>query len=279
MTLHACLPASGTVGQRRSSGVPSRPGQLLAALPLVLVLMAPLAAQAQQDVPSGSSGGAALGDTLRTIEVTGLGEASAKPDRATATFTVLRTGETARAALDAANKAMSAVAAGMREAGAADRDLQTSGFSIAPQYRYQQNQNDGTQEPPTIVGYEVRNTLTVNIRDIAKVGEVLDRAVTLGVNQGGDISFDIADPKATLEAARRAAIADARATADLYAGAAGVTLGAVRSIGESSDLTPLPVPMPRSMKLMAADSGGNVPVEAGETSFRARVRMVFDIGS
>ena len=250
---------------------------LACALPVLLVLTigAPAEALAQQSGPVAGATAPVL--PLRTIEVVGTGEARAKPDQAIASFTVLRGAETARAALDANNKAMSDVTAGMREAGAEDRDLQTSGFSVSPQYRYDQNTNDGTQKPPEIVGYEVRNTLTVTIRDVSKVGEILDKAVTLGVNQGGDISFGLSDPKKSRDEARRDAVADARSTAALYAEAAGVRLGSVREISAGGGANLPPVPMLRSVKMMAEAAAPSVPVEAGENVTSASVRMVFEI--
>ncbi|MEF2552480.1 SIMPL domain-containing protein [Aurantimonas sp. A2-1-M11] len=242
--------------------------------PLIATLFlvaAPAAALAQAPSPQAASRTA----PERTIVVTGTGEARAAPDIAMTNFTVLRSAETAREALDAANAAMREVTAGIRALDIADRDLQTSGFSIAPQYRYDNN-GDGTQKPPELVAYEVRNSLTVRVRDIARLGEILDRAVTLGVNQGGEISFDVADPQDTRNAARREAVADAMATATILAEAAGVTLGAVREISESAGEMP-PQPMARSMKMMAAEAAPSVPVEAGENSFSASVRMVFAI--
>ncbi|NDV85415.1 DUF541 domain-containing protein [Aurantimonas aggregata] len=235
------------------------------ALALVFMLTAPLPALAQE---TGSP-------TPPTITVTGTGEASARPDQALATFTVLRTAETARAALDQANEAMREVSGGMRELGAEDRDLQTSGFSINPQYRY--DNTEGSQQPPTIVGYEVRNTLTVRVRDLARLGEILDQAVTLGVNQGGEIRFDLAEPGPVEDAALKDAVADATATARLIAEAAGVTLGTVRQIHENVGMAPPPMPF-ATMKMRANGAAESVPVEAGENSFNASVSMVFAIG-
>ena len=264
---------NGHIMERRPRG-----GVIASTLPVLMALAIgiPVSAAYAQEFTSGVPGSSAYAQ-IRTIVVTGAGEARAKPDQATSSFTVLRSAETARAALDAANASMASVTAGMRAAGAEDRDLQTSGFSVSPQYRYAQNRDDGTQEPPKIVGYEVRNTLTVTIRDIAKVGDILDKAVSLGVNQGGDISFGLSDPKTTRDAARRDAILDARATAALYAEAAGVTLGAVREISAGGGITPPPVPIARSMKMMAAEAAPSVPVEVGENTYSASVRMVFDI--
>ena len=213
----------------------------------------------------------------RQITVTGVGEASAKPDIAVTELTVLRNAETARAALDDANKAMGEVVDAMKALKIESRDLQTSGFSINPQYRYDQKP-DGTQAPPVLVGYEVRNTLSVRIRDIAAVGTLLDKAVSLGVNQGGDITFTLSDPAPVRTAARQDAVKDATATAKTLAEAAGVTLGPVVSINAGeNEAPPMPMPMAR-MALAAAPMDKSVPVEAGENTVRASVRMVFEIG-
>ena len=219
----------------------------------LILVVSPAAALAQTGAPQPAAEAAA-----RTLVVTGTGEARATPDVAMTSFTAMRE-----------------VTSGMRALGVADRDLQTSGFSINPQYRYD-NQNDGTQKPPEIVAYEVRNSLTVRVRDIGKLGEILDRAVTLGVNQGGEISFDVAEPQAARNAARQEAVSDAMATAKVLAEAAGVTLGPVREISESGSQMP-PQPMGRSMKMMAAEAAPSVPVETGENNFNASVRMVFSI--
>src|SRR5690606_35124359 len=135
---------------------------------------------------------------------------------------------TARAALDAANEATAAVLAALKEEGIAERDLQTSGFSVQPDYAYPQP--SGPAEAPRISGYRVTNSVTARVRDLDSVGGVIDRAVTLGVNQGGDIVFGNADPKQPLAEARRQAVADARSRAEVLAEAAGVGLGNVLEI-------------------------------------------------
>lgn len=211
----------------------------------------------------------------RRIAVTGIGEAGARPDIAVTALTVLRTGETARAALDEANRAMADVVSAMKELKVENRDLQTTGFSINPQYRYE-NRPDGTQPPPVLTGYEVRNTLSVRIRDIAAVGAILDRAVSLGVNQGGDIAFTLSDPATPRTAARRAAVEDATATAVTLAEAAGVRLGRVISISAGDDAPP-PPPMMAREAMSAPEAAMRVPVEAGENTLRATVRMIFEI--
>lgn len=215
--------------------------------------------------------------TPREIVVDGTGEARAAPDLATATFAVVRNAKTAREALDQANTAMREVIDGMRALGVESRDLQTSGFGIQPQYRYD-NDNDGEQRPPELVGYEVRNGLTVRIRDVGKAGEVLDRAVSLGVNSGGDISFGMDDPAKLRTQARQDAVRDATANASALAEAAGVKLGpVVRMVASESGAFPPPPPMPMGRMKMAAEAAPAAPVEAGETAVQANVSMTFSI--
>ena len=123
----------------------------------------------------------------------------------------MREAKTARAALDANNDAMAAVIAAMKSAGIKDRDLQTAGIQINPRYNYT-NKPDGSQEAE-LVAYQVTNTLSVRVRDVDKTGEILDKAVSLGVNQGGGIAFTNDDPAATVTEARKKAVANAMAKA------------------------------------------------------------------
>jgi uncharacterized protein YggE len=124
---------------------------------------------------------AADNEPFPRILVTGQGSFDIAPDMAVLSLTVTREAETARAALDANSSAMKEVFAAMKAEGIADRDLQTSGFSIQPRYIYP-SPKSGQREPPRIVGYVVRNSLTVRVRDIENVGAILDKSVTLGVN-------------------------------------------------------------------------------------------------
>jgi uncharacterized protein len=208
-----------------------------------------------------------------TISVMGEGEAAIAPDMAIVTLTVVREAETAREALTASNQAMDEVLAAMRTAEIADRDLQTSNFAIQPQYVYP----DGDSQPqqPRITGYEASNTLTVRLRDLEKLGALLDEAVTLGVNQGGNIIFTNDDPSTTLNEARRDAVGDARERAEILAEAAGVELGRILSIDEQT-MMPQPIPMAR-MEARSFDAAAAVPVATGENAYRITVTMRFEI--
>ena len=110
------------------------------------------------------------------ISVSATGKADVAPDMAILNLSVMREAETARAALDANTQAMATVLADMKAEGIDERDLQTSNFNINPRYFYPKRQKDGAQEPPKIVGYVVTNALTVRVRDLGKLGTILDRS-------------------------------------------------------------------------------------------------------
>ena len=209
------------------------------------------------------------------LSVVGEGEVSAAPDMAVVTLGVVSEAETAREALVANSQAMSEIAAALRQAGIEGRDLQTSGFFVEPRYTQPRPVEQGEPRAPEIAGYTVRNNLTVRIRDIARAGALLDRAVELGSNYVTGISFTVADPKPLEAEARRGAVADAEAKARLYAEAAGVALGPVILIEERADEFEPPRPM---MSRAIAAEAADVPVEAGEITFRAQVRVEWALG-
>ena len=212
---------------------------------------------------------------LPRILVTGEGSVDVAPDMAVLTLTVTREAETARAALDANSSAMSEVLKSMQAEGIESRDLQTSGFSIQPMYIYPSKNSSNKQEPPSIVGYTVTNSLTVRIRDISVVGEILDKSVTLGVNDGGSFVLTNQDPSAAITQARAEAMHDAINKAKTLAEAAGVTTGKLLEISEQS-YSPRPMPMAR-MEMSRARSADAVPVAAGENTYKVSVNVSFAI--
>ncbi len=208
------------------------------------------------------------------IAVTGEGEAQAAPDMAILTLNVLREADTAREAMTANNEAMGKVLAAMKEAGIEDRDLQTAGINIQPRYQYPDDKN-GLKEPK-ITGYTVTNSLTVRVRDVTKVGEVLDKSVSLGVNQGGNLTFTNDNPAAVINEARKRAVADALTKARTLADAAGVGLGRVLEISEQP-WRPQPVPFARAEMKMAVPQSDAAPVAAGENSYNVQVNVTFEL--
>ena len=212
----------------------------------------------------------AAADNSPRIVVMGEGQASVAPDMALLQLSVMREALSAREALTANNEAMAAVIAAMKALGIEARDLQTAGIQISPRYNYV-NKPDGTQEA-TLAAYQVTNTISIRVRDLAKTGEVIDRAVSLGVNQGGGISFANDDPASTITEARKRAVQDAMAKAKTLTDAAGVQLGRILEMSEMSNTPP---PMPFAYKALPEDAA--VPVEAGENSYNVQVSVTFEL--
>ncbi|MBY5394877.1 SIMPL domain-containing protein [Rhizobium leguminosarum] len=208
------------------------------------------------------------------ISVTGDGESSVAPDMAIVNLAVVKQAKTAREALDENNKAMNDVLAALKSGGIAERDLQTSGFSIQPQYNYPQPV-DGQQQPPQLIGYQTINSVTVRLRDLAKLGAVIDQSVTLGINQGGEIQFTNDKPDAAIEEARKAAVADAVKRAKTLSEAAGVKLGRILEINENVPRA-MPQPVYRATMMKEA-SDAAVPVQGGENNYNVSVTVTFAI--
>lgn len=244
---------------------------VLLACALALPLAAPVSAQ---EGPGGPPAGPAR------ISVQGEGVVYRAPDLAVTQLTVMRRAETAADATRQTNEAIAAVTAAMTELGVERRDLQTSSFQVSPQYQYD-NRENGTQEPPRVVAYEVRNTLSVKVRDLPKLGELLDRAVQLGVNEGGSVSFQLEDDSEASMEARREAVSDARTRAETLAEAAGLKLGRVVTIEDGpvdrSPFPPVPFAEMRAMPAPASPGSSSVPVETGENAVNAQIRIVYEL--
>jgi uncharacterized protein YggE len=208
---------------------------------------------------------------LRTITVNGEGKAYGRPDQADISTGVTTQAPTAREALARNTAQMSAVIDGLKKAGVEAKDIQTSNFSVTPVYS---QPAPGQTAPPRIAAYQVSNNVTVIVRDLAKLGPILDQAVQLGSNAIGGIGFSIHDPKELTMQARDLAVEDAKARALRYAKAAGVSVGRVLTISEGA--IALPGPVYRARAMLAMD-GGSVPVESGSQELTASVSIVYEI--
>ncbi len=212
-----------------------------------------------------------------TISIAGRGEVQAAPDMAMINSGVTSQGATAREALDANTAAMTELLDELKAAGIAARDIQTTGFSVNPNYVYSDaRDSNGYSQPPKINGYQVSNTVTVIVRDLKELGTILDRSVTVGANTVNGVTFSVADPSGLLNEARKKAFADARAKAELYAETAGTTLGDLESIRESQSFD---APQPYAMYARAEAASAPVPVEAGELTFAITVDVEWDLGN
>ncbi|MFN3959027.1 MAG: SIMPL domain-containing protein [Parvularculaceae bacterium] len=208
-------------------------------------------------------------ENARTIIVTGAGEATKAPDMAYLTLGVEADGATASEALRKNSAQMEATIKTLRDAGVDKKDIQTSNLSVGARYDY--SREGGA---PRLIGYQATNTVRVNLRNLEKAGGVIDKAVSSGSNRLDSISFGFADPKPLLNDARRAAAADARERASLYAEAAGVKLGRVLQISDSVSVAPGPYPVVLRADMAEAKA---VPIMAGEQTISATVTIVYAI--
>lgn len=234
------------------------------------ILKAPLAALALAAAPLSALAQDAVPPPLpRVVEVVGEGRANAPPDMARISLGVSQQAKTAGEAMGAMSFGMAAVLGTLGEEGVAQVDIQTGQLMLEPSYDY--NTPDGN---PVMTGFIATQILEVNVRDIGRLGEVLDAVVEDGANRVNGIVFDVSDPKSVSDAARRAAVQDARARAELYADAAGLTLGAIVSISETTVYSP-PIPMYDARG--AAQETMAVPVAPGEVSLMTSVTVTYAI--
>lgn len=203
-------------------------------------------------------------------------ESTAKrtPNIATVSTGVVTQAADANAAMRANAEQMAKVVAAIKAAGIAERDIQTSGINLNPQYRYQENQ------PPQITGYQANNNVNIVIRDISKVGKILDSLVATGANQINGPTFDLddKDKDAAFDEARRGAIEKAQARADMYAKTLGMKVRRIVSVSEGGRFAP-PMPMPMmAMRMEKAGAAADTSVSPGENSLSMNLDVVFELG-
>ncbi|WP_395645967.1 SIMPL domain-containing protein [Terricaulis sp.] len=219
---------------------------------------AALAQQAQVSAPPAQG-------TLLTVNAEG--KVEGRPDMATINLGVTTEGQTAQAALQENSRRMQALNAALRRAGIAERDIQTSNVSVQPQQQYRENQ------PPLITGYIASNQVTAKVRTIANTGRVIDAAVAAGGNTVNGVYFSYQDPDAQMDAARRAAVAEARRRAELYASALGMRVARVVAVSEGGGYQP-PVPMP-VMRMEAQDAA--TPIAPGTIETTVNLNVTFEL--
>jgi uncharacterized protein YggE len=203
------------------------------------------------------------------VVVIGEGSVSVVPDYAEVRAGATTRAKTAREAADANTKLMAAITAALTGADVAPKDIQTSRFSVQPVYTTPQ---PGAEQKLT--GFSVSNQVTVKIRDIGKVGDILDRLVTAGATDIGNVEFLHSDLSKALDQARDGAVADARRKAELYARAANLTLGGVAWITEDSSYAP---PRPMAAMRVSGGLGAPVPISSGEDMLQVRITVGFTV--
>jgi uncharacterized protein YggE len=225
---------------------------IVAAAVAATLLAAPARAQTQVDFPS-------------AISVTGEATVSVPPDLAQVDAGVTSDAKTAREASDANSAAMGKVLSALKSAGIEQKDYQTSRLSLQPEYA------PNRQGPSPVVGYRASNRVTIRVRDVTKVANVIDTLVGAGANDIGGINFMVSQASKLLDDARTQAVADARRKAEIYAKAAGATLGAPLNISEEGA-----APRPVFRAKMAAEMAA-APVAQGEETLSVTVNVSWAI--
>lgn len=201
----------------------------------------------------------------RTITVSATGTAEAEPDRARITSGVTTEAKTAREALAANSEAMSKVITELKASGIDPKDIQTAAFNVEPVMDFSK---DG--QPPVLRGYRVSNQVVVYVRELGKLGEILDKIVNAGANQIQGLTFEVSKEDTLKDEARKEAIANALRRAKLLAAAAGAEVGNVIQIAEETTSGGPVTYAPRMAKAAMA-----APIETGTSTLEARVTVTW----
>jgi uncharacterized protein YggE len=240
---------------------------LAVVLAATLALGMPITAFSQPQ----ASAGYAMSVDGTLLSVSASADAKRVPDVASISTGVVTQAVDANAAMRANAVQMDKVMAAIRAAGIAERDIQTSGINLNPQYKYVEN------APPTITGYQASNTVNVKVRDLSKLGKVLDTLVAQGANQVNGPSFEVDKPDEAYDEARVGALKKAQARAQTYADALGLKVRRIVSISEGGASFPRPMPLARAMAADAVMSK-ETSVAPGETTLSVNLDVVFELG-
>lgn len=209
------------------------------------------------------------GERIPAIALTATGDTIIDPDMATVSAGVVTQAATAAEALRQNSSAMQGVFRELREAGVAERDIQTSSLSVNPVFAPQNDDRSG----PRIIAYRADNQVRAIVRDLDRLGAAIDALVEAGANNVGNVTFDREDSRAAMDEARREAIQNALATARLYAEAGGFRLGRILSVNEVQGYRPMPVMMARAE--MAYDAA--TPTAPGQLTVEVQVNVEIEI--
>lgn len=201
------------------------------------------------------------------IIVTGDGSVTAPPDYAEIASGATNQAKTAKEASDANAKVIVALNAALKSDGIAASDVQTLRFSVSPVYGTPQQNS-----PPKLVGFSVSNELRIKVRQIGKVGEILDSLIQAGATDSGSVQFLHSNMSQVLDQARQAAMTDARRKAEIYAQSAGLKLAGVAWVTEvPASTTPTPFPM------RAYAAAGAVPISAGTDTLSVQITVGYEV--
>jgi len=204
----------------------------------------------------------------RVINVTGSGQVYLTPDVAYINIGVHSTADTVGEALKLNNSQATAVASSLKELGVDAKDIQTNAFNVYPTQQF------GPQGEVIKTTYAVDNTVYVTVRDLSKLGQILDVVVQNGANAINGITFDVLDKTKAMSQVRQMAVTDARTQAQELANAAGVMLGDLVSLNVYQNNNPVPA---FTGKGGAANAAVAVPVSAGQMVLTMDANLVYQI--
>lgn len=211
-------------------------------------------------------------EQLRTIGVSGQGEVRAEPDRASVTLGVESRKPKLEDARAAVAKTVDAVLKLTRDLKIDPKLVRSTRINVQPEYNY----GNGNANERTLIGYYVARQVEVELHDLEKLGQLLEKSTDLGVNQLGDPRLDSSKRQDLVREALAKAVVDARQNAEVIAKAAGAKLGNARTINANTDFTQPPAPMVRAMAMEAKAAGG-APYQSGEMTFNATVNVQYDL--
>jgi uncharacterized protein YggE len=227
----------------------------------------PTAASTSTSVDPQTSSSAA---TQRTISVTGSGQVDVQPDQALVTVGVQTQAKEAAAAISQNNQGMQQVIDALEQAGVAAEDIQTRVLELQPQFTSPSPNEPAPQGPPQIVGYMAVNTVDVRVRDLQRMGDLIDAAVQAGANQIQNIRFVVSQPQQVTDQAREAAWNDALHKAEQLASLAGTQLGQVQTIQETS------APSPVFQEVLGKGGGvAAVPIQPGTQTVQVTLQVTW----
>ena len=221
-------------------------------------------------------------NTTNTINVSGTGDAVSIPDIATFSFSVTETGKTVALAQAAMTTKVNAAIKAVKDGGVADKDIQTTSYSINPHYEYQSSICTANSCPPSrsiLTGYDVSESVQVKIRDLAKAGALFTTIGGLGVQNVNGLTFSVDKPDSVNAEARAKAITDAQSKANELAKQLGVHLVRIVSFSENNNR---PGPIMYGLGMMKTDSVASAPAVApeiatGEQKVTDTVEITYEI--
>ena len=236
----------------------------------VILLMAemilPLAVQAHDEVPEKPA-----------VTVTGQGQMSLAPDTAFVTVGIETTGKTVADAQRQNRLIMNKVVERLRALQIDNERIQTASFIVSPQYKPPPKRSEAPAERPEIIGYVISNTVAVEVRNLEKVGPVIEESLAAGANQFQGLHWALRDEQQAKLGALRQAAAKAREKAAALSEALKVKLIRLLKATEESHVVRSMPRVARSM--MATDGGGGeMAVFSGEIKVEATVTLIYEIG-